>query len=204
MSNRMHANPSRTGEPLGGGAEEGEAESIARARADRRAFAPLYARYLDQVYRYCYRRLGSREAAEDATSEVFYKALAALHGYRDGSFAGWLMAIARNVTTDVLRCPRPEEPLQPEYDPPDGTATPEQMTLVAEEQRSLRRLMARLPDDQRTVLELRLAGLTGAEIATALGRSLGAVKMLQHRAVVQLREYLAVDTGTVEACDGRV
>ncbi|MHB1161305.1 MAG: RNA polymerase sigma factor [Chloroflexota bacterium] len=108
MSNWIRANPSRTGEPPAN-AGEGEAELIARARTDRRAFAPLYDRYLDPVYRYCYRRLGSREAAEDATGEVFYKALAALPGYRDGSFAGWLMAIARNVTTDVLRRRRPEE-----------------------------------------------------------------------------------------------
>lgn len=203
MSNWIRANPSLTGDPLTSPGE-GEAELIARARADRRAFAPLYDRYLDPVYRYCYRRLGSREAAEDAAGEVFYKALAALPGYRDGSFIGWLMAIARNVTTDVLRRRRPEEPLKPEYDPPDGDATPEQAALAAEGRRSLRALLARLPDDQRTVLELRLAGLTGPEIAALLERSLGAVKMLQHRAVVQLRGVMVAERGSEEACDGNV
>ncbi len=183
---------------------EEEAELVARARVDRAAFAPLYARYLDPVYRYCYRRLGSREAAEDATSEVFYKALATLPGYRDGSFQGWLFAIAHNAVVDAARRRRPEEPLGPEHDPLDGAASPEELALVADDRHRLRRLLERLPADQRSVMELRLAGLTGGEIATALGRSLGSVKMLQFRAVAQLRLFLGVQTGSEEAHHGRI
>lgn len=183
---------------------EQDAELAARARIDRRAFAPLYARYLDPVYRYCFRRLGSQHAAEDATSEVFYKALAALPGYQDGSFRAWLFTIAHNVVADDLRRRHPEEPLAPDYDPPDDASTPEQLALVAEEQRSLRVLLARLPSDQQSVMELRLAGLTGAEIASALGRSLGSVKMLQFRAVAQLRTYLGVQRDPQEAHDGGI
>ncbi|MFT4041415.1 MAG: sigma factor, partial [Thermomicrobiales bacterium] len=64
---------------------------VARAqRGDRAAFAALYDRYLNGVYRYCYRLLGSREAAEDANTEVFLRALAALPGYRAGSYRSWL------------------------------------------------------------------------------------------------------------------
>ena len=177
---------------------EQDAGLVARARADRQAFAPLYARYVDTVYRYCYRRLGSREAAEDATSEVFYKALAALHNYHDyhdGSFPAWLMAIAHNVVMDGFRQRRPEEPLGPDFEPRDEATTPEDVALASEESHSLRALLARLPEDQRRVLELRLAGLTGPEIATVLGRSLGSVKMLQFRAVERLRVLLGVLTG---------
>ncbi len=178
---------------------EQDADLVARARADRQAFAPLYTRYVDMVYRYCYRRLGSREAAEDATSEVFYKALAALHGYRDGSFPAWLMVIAHHVVIDDFRQRRPEEPLGLDREPPDEAATPEDMVLASEEHRSLRALLTHLPEDQRRVLELRLAGLTGPEIATVLGRSLGSVKMLQLRALERLRALLSVPTDAEEA-----
>ena len=160
---------------------------VARARHDPREFAPLYARYLDPVYRYCYRRLGSREAAEDATGAVFAKALAALPAYRDGSFRAWLFAIAHNVVADAHRRRRPEGPLAAAGDPVDRAPTPEELALAAEERRSVRDLLATLPPDQRRVLELRLAGLTGAEIAAALGRSVAAVKMLQLRAMTRLR-----------------
>src|SRR5215213_5589126 len=65
---------------------------VRQAKSDPRAFAPLYSRYFDPVYRYCYRRLGHPEAAADATSQIFAKALAALPGYREEapSFRSWL------------------------------------------------------------------------------------------------------------------
>ena len=188
------------GEPPAEVAEE--AALVALARADPRAFAPLYARYLDPVYRYCYRRLGSKEAAEDATSQVFAKALAALPAYRDGSFAGWLFAIARNVVADAHRRRRPEGPLEAAGDSVDGAPTPEDVAVAADDRRSVRALLAGLPADQRRVLELRLAGLTGAEIAQALGRTVAAVKMLQLRAMTRLRTDLGVAPGTKERDDG--
>lgn len=78
-------------------ASASDAELVALAMADLRQFALLYTRYLDPVHRYCYRRLGSREAAEDATSAVFTKALAAFPRYRDASFRAWLFTIAHHV-----------------------------------------------------------------------------------------------------------
>ena len=178
-----------------------EAALVARAREDPHAFEPLYARYLDPVYRYCYRRLGGREAAEDATSLVFAKALAALPHYRDGSFGGWLFAIAHNVVADAHRRRRPESPLAAAGDPVDREPTPEAAALAADERRSVRALLAGLPADQRRVLELRLAGLTGAEIAGVLGRSVAAVKMLQLRAMTRLRADLGA-AGPEETDDG--
>jgi RNA polymerase sigma-70 factor (ECF subfamily) len=70
---------------------------VAQARlGDPRAFALLYRRYLDQVYDYCHHRLGTREAAEDATQTIFLKALGSIQTCREGDlFAGWLFAIAR-------------------------------------------------------------------------------------------------------------
>jgi RNA polymerase sigma factor (sigma-70 family) len=178
-----------------------EAALVAQARDDPQAFAPLYARYLDPVYRYCYRRLGGREAAEDATSIVFAKALTALPRYRDGSFGGWLFAIAHNVVTDTYRRRRPEAPLVAAGDPVDRDPTPEEAALAADARQTVDTLLSSLPTDQRRVLELRLAGLTGAEIADALGRSVAAIKMLQLRAMTRLRTDLGASRGTKETDD---
>jgi RNA polymerase sigma-70 factor (ECF subfamily) len=80
-----------------------DAVLVAAARANPQAFTLLYRRYLQPVHRYCYLRLGSQEAAEDATSEVFLKAMSSLEQYRGGAFGGWLLRIARNVVADHYR-----------------------------------------------------------------------------------------------------
>ena len=176
-----------------GGGDEAEAELVARAMRDRRAFAPLYARYVGPVYRYCLRRLDGPEAAADATSLVFAKALAALPGCREGaSFRSWLFAIAHNVVTDGYRGGRPTAPLAAAADVPDGEPSPEEQALAAEARGELRRLLERLPEEQRAVVELRLAGLSGAEIGAALGKSRGAVDAAQFRAVARLRALMGV------------
>lgn len=76
---------------------------IAAVRDDPAAFSVLYRRYVDAVFRYCYRRLGDREAAEDATSLVFTKAIDALPRFREGGFRTWLFAIAHNTISNEMR-----------------------------------------------------------------------------------------------------
>lgn len=177
-------------------------ELIARAQEDRDAFAALYDRYLGSVYGYCYNRLGSREAAEDATSQTFYNALRALPGFQVGSFHCWLFTIAHNVIVDMQRRQRPQEPLEAAGDPADAAPTPEELALLAEERRSLRAALAALSPDQRRVVELRLAGFSGAEIAETLGRSLASVKMLQFRALERLRLLLRAPASGEEVRNG--
>ena len=161
------------------------------ARRDRRAFAPLYRRYVDPVYRYCHRRLGSREAAEDATAAVFAKALAALPTYHHGSFRGWLFTIAHHAVVDALRARRPTVAAEAALGLADPAPSPEEAALTADAGHSLRAMLTRLSPDQRQVVELHLAGLTGPEIAAVLGRSHGAVRATQSRAVARLRALLA-------------
>lgn len=167
-----------------------EVDLIAAARRDRRAFAPLYRRYADAVHRYCYRRLGNRGEAEDATSLVFTKALAGLDGYRAGSFRAWLFAIAANVVVDRLRARRPDRPLDDADPVADAAPNPEAAALAADDRRRLRAALAELPPEQRRVVELRLSGLSGGEIAAAVGKSRAAVDALQYRAVARLRSLL--------------
>jgi RNA polymerase sigma-70 factor (ECF subfamily) len=163
---------------------------VTAARVDPRAFAALYDRYVGPVYGYCYTRLGDREAAEDATSEVFVKALAALGGYRDRTFAAWLFRIAHNVVADVHRRRRPTEPLAAAGETPDPARTPEELAIGRLEHEALRAALAGLPDDQRAAIECQLAGWSGQQTAEALGRSPDAVKMLRFRAHARLRKAL--------------
>ena len=171
---------------------EEDARLVALAKIDPRAFAPLYARYFDPVYRYCYRRLGHPEAAADATAQVFAKALAALPRYREDapSFRSWLFAIAHNVIADDLRARRPVAPIAAAAHLEAVDPSPEEVVLTDEARSTVQALLALLPSDQRQILELRLAGLTGPEIAAALDRSLGAVKIAQVRAFARLRARL--------------
>ena len=182
-------------------ASASDAELVALAMADPRQFALLYARYLDHVHRYCYRRLGSREAAEDATSLVFTKALAAFPHYRDASFRAWLFTIAHHVVTDRYRAERPEYALETAADIQDAAPSPEDLALAADERRGVMVLLAALPVHQRQVVELRLAGLTGTEIAQALGRSRANVDVTQYRAVSRLRTQLGLAAKSQEPGD---
>ena len=175
-------------------ADRAEADLVAMAKRDRAAFAALYRRYVDPFYRYCDRCLGNRDAAEDATSLIFTKALAALTTCQDDRFRSWLFAIAHNVIVDLRREQHRWEPLSTAADLVDGVSqrSPEAQALATDDVRTIRSLLAHLSADQRDLLELRLAGLTDAEIARALGRSHGAVRTSQYRAIARLRAL--VDT----------
>ena len=180
-----------------------DAELAARAVDDGDAFAALYARYVESVYRYCFHRLGERTAAEDATSLVFVRALAALPRYRErGSFRAWLFAIAHNVVIDHARRAHRsgagrEGPLADDF--VDPAPSPEEVVVASLAADSLQALLAELPEDQRQVLELRLSGLASPEVARLLGRSPTAIRSLQFRAVERLRRILAGNAAT----DGR-
>jgi RNA polymerase sigma-70 factor (ECF subfamily) len=163
---------------------------VARARVDRAMFAELYRRYVDGVYWYCLGRLREPAVAEDATSQVFAQALAALPRYRDHeretAFRAWLFRIAHNVVVDAVRARHSHETLATAADLMDHRHQPEEVAIRNEAQRAIWDLVATLPPEQRSVVELRLVGLTGMEIATVLGRSRGAVDTAQSRAVARL------------------
>jgi RNA polymerase sigma-70 factor, ECF subfamily len=173
-----------TGEP-----PDTDARLVAEALLDRSAFAALYRRYVDAIYRYAYHRLGTKEQAEDATSQIFLKALVALPSHKsDRSFRSWLFTIAHNVVTDSYRARRPQEPLDHIYELEDKSASPEDEALHRVQRDEVREMLYLLPIDQRRILELRLAGLTSSEIGEVLGKSAGAVKVAQSRSIAWLRK----------------
>ncbi|MDQ3929838.1 MAG: sigma-70 family RNA polymerase sigma factor [Chloroflexota bacterium] len=171
-----------------------DAELVAAAREDPYAFTLLYRRYLRQIYLFCLARLGDHEAAEDTTSEVFLKALANLHQYRNGNFAAWLYRIARNCVIDHARRRKPQVTYEQAGGMPDPRPSPEESALLQEERNSLLAGIAALPRDMRAVLELQYAGWTSVQIGEALGKSPGVVRVLGCRALERLRRSLHKQT----------
>jgi RNA polymerase sigma-70 factor (ECF subfamily) len=171
------------------------------------AFGILYDRYLTKVYSYCYRLLGEREAAQDANSIVFTKALAGLPIYHQGTavgcFRGWLFAIAHNVITDELRARRGTESLDAVEWMLDPSPSPEEQAIAASERHAVQALLPRLSADQRHVVALRLSGLTAAEIGEVLGRPRNAIDGIHHRALLRLQELVAIGSAPATTQGGR-
>lgn len=170
-----------------------QAEELAwacAARAERSAFAPLYDRYAERIYRYCFRRLGDRDGAEEATSRTFEKALAGIDRFTSGSFRAWIFTIADRVVSDCYRRRRPHVELTQAAHLADAGLGPEGSVIAAEARQSVQQALTRLTPDQQRVVTLRLAGLTGAEIAAVLGVQPGTVRGLQFRAYQRLRGLL--------------
>jgi len=168
---------------------------------DTAAFAAIYEEYVDRVYRYILLRVGTRVDAEDLTEQVFLKALESIDSFkwRGAPFGAWLFRIAQNLVVDFVRrkSRRQTSPLE-EW---EGVATgdPEsavELKLSIEETVAA---VARLTEAQRQVIALRFgAGLSIAEAAGAMGKSEGAVKALQHSALVSLRRILNTRPGGVQ------
>jgi len=165
-------------------------------RGDREAFARLYERHFDRVYRYLVARVGNPAEAEDLAQEVFLRALEALprFRFRGPPFSAWVFRIAHNLVVDrYRRLSHAGEPvpLDALLDLPSGQDVPAQAILALEAQ-ALGQAMGRITEAQRQVLLLRfVAGLSVQETAQAMGKSENAVKALQHAGLLALRRHLA-------------
>lgn len=170
---------------------------VRAAQRDRAAFGALYRRYLDRVYGYCFYLLGDHHDAEDATERTFLAALGAIDRFRDdgATFRAWLFRIAHNELANSLRQRqrRRHRTTRLEDGPePMADVDPARLVGVADEARRLRSAVSRLSDDRRQVIVLRFVdGLSAREIGVVLGRSEGAVRVLQHRALRDLAAILA-------------
>lgn len=171
------------------------ADLVARAKAgDSDAYARLYRRYLDDVYLYAVTRLANRDAAEDATQAVFYRAFASLAQCRENAaFPGWLFAIVRSVVADRFRARRfASAPLEWADMALDERPGPEELALQMEAGELLHDARETcLNRRDRDLFDLLLTDLNDKEIALALGRSHGAVRTAHYRLLLKLRECLA-------------
>jgi len=170
-----------------------DAHLVRMAQRDRAAFVHLYDRYVNQIYRYCARRVGS-DRAEDITSTAFFHAMRSLDRFDPdrAGFRPWLFAIAHNALIDATR-ERNHAPLDAISLPADDHDLDEHVIAIDQSVR-LEQAVAALPPDQFAVVSLRLEGLTGPEIAEATGKSHEAVRSLQHRAFIRLKRALGPDS----------
>lgn len=167
---------------------------LKRAQAyDEEALGTIYDQYAPAIYKYLYRRVHDAQVAEDLTGEVFARMLQAIRSEKPWhtSFQGWLYRIAHNLVVDYYRRQPPvpasalHEELVADEDDPDSALA---------ETLSYRRLEAAirfLTPDQQQVLALRFGEqLTVREIAEIMGKNVGAIEALQHRALAALRRLM--------------
>jgi RNA polymerase sigma-70 factor (ECF subfamily) len=188
---------------------EVDVEAMVRdARAgDSRALGQLYDTYRDRVARFATGRIGDAEKAEDVTSETFEAVCRNLGSYRAGTdFEAWLFTIAHRRVADHFRrrSRRREVALDEAVDPAGrgarhalpAVAGPEEAVLAAERRAEVAGAFRRLRADQQEVLALRvLGGLSAAQVGAVLGKSEGAVRVAQHRALASLRKAIGVAAG---------
>jgi len=169
-------------------AKEGDAE----------AFGQLYDHYVSGVFRFIYYRVGSQQLAEDLTSETFVRGLRAIQrfNWQGKDFGAWLTTIARNLVADHFKSSRARLEIVAETIP-EGKATvasPEDEVLALISNEMLFEAVNSLPNEQRDCILMRfIQGLSIAQTAAALGRSEGAIKQLQLRAVRSLAKTMPED-----------
>lgn len=173
--------------------ESDEQGLVERAKRNPEAFGALYDSHFDRIYAYIYRKTGDRQAAEDLTSETFMKALANIQGYRytGQPFAAWLYRIASNLVTDYYRARRPMASLDEGLQMVAPGTTPEEAAVALDDQQAVMRAVQMLSPDQQDVVLMRFSGdMKLKDIATALGKTEGAVKALMFRALGSLKAKL--------------
>lgn len=168
---------------------------IEEAKRDRRRFGELYELHFERVYAFIGRRVRDRAAVQDLTADVFRKALEGLDRFewRGAPFAAWLFRIASNtIANHRQRAAR--DMTGSDLDAEKGSEPSASDSI--ENRAALYRFVRDLPDDQRRVIQMRFAEEKGIrEIAEAMGRTEGAVKQLQYRAIQSLRERMGDRNG---------
>ena len=179
--------------------KEGEAARV-RALVDRAqqgerdALEELYLIHFDRIYSYLHVSVGNRHDAEDLTTQTFLKMLEKIGSFKwqSAPFSAWLFRIAHNLAMDHFRSSRR---WQPEEDVPEPIGESEPSAEAAAFQsigrQSMLELIEGLSQEQKQVLTLKFVfNFANAEAATILGKTEGAIKSLQHRALVSLQKQL--------------
>jgi RNA polymerase sigma-70 factor (ECF subfamily) len=164
-------------------------------RGDRAALEDLYLIHFDRIYSYLHMSVGSRHDAEDLTTQTFVKMLESIGRFRWQAvpFSAWLFRIAHNLAMDHFRSRRRWQP-EEEIPEPSGAeeTSAEEQALASIGQTGLMELIGRLSPEQRQVLTLKFVfRFSNGEAASILGKTEGAVKSLQHRALSSLQKHVS-------------
>ncbi len=163
-------------------------------QGDRDALEELYLIHFDRIYSYLHMSVGNRHDAEDLTTQTFLKMLESIgkFRFRAAPFSAWLFRIAHNLAMDHFRAARRWQPEEEVPEPPgheELSAEDEAMHSIGKQ--SMLELIDDLSPEQRQVLTLKFVFNFGnSEVATILGKTEGAVKSLQHRALVSLQKQV--------------
>ena len=175
--------------------QESEDSLVQRAiERDKAAFATLYDNHVDQIYRHVYYRVYNQTDAEDITQEVFIRAWKAIGKYKKtgAPFVTWLIAIAHNLVIDHHRAKKNLVPLdEVEYSRQNDEASPETIAETSFNVRYMRNAISELKEEKQKVILMRfIDGFSYGEIAKALNKSEGAIRVIQYRALNDLRHML--------------
>jgi len=154
------------------------------------AFGRLYDMYVDQVYRHIYYRIGNKDDTEDLTQKTFIRAWDAIGKFKKTSspFAAWLIRISHNLVIDFYRTRKPDEDIDFDTVTAKPEAGPEFITEQHFSQQEIRKAIRKLNNDQQQVILMRfIEDFSYEEIASALGKSEGAVRVILHRGLEKLK-----------------
>ena len=163
-------------------------------QGDKGAFAQLYENHFDKIYRYVALRIGNKTEAEDVTQQAFLNALRSISSFKwkGTPFSAWLFRIAHNLVVDYLRKGKKQTTTPLDESLVDSDSNPQREAEYRLDIEQLVSATKQLTAAQREVISLRFAGeLSVAEVAKVMGKSQGAVKALQHSAIVALRKVLS-------------
>jgi len=164
------------------------------AQGDKKSFGKLYERYLDEIYRYVFIKVGNQQSAEDITEETFIKTWESLSRiYRGGgridNLRAWLYRIAKNLVVDYYRKNKPEIVVGPNI--AANLKSPEEIVIEQEESTWILRALQKIKPDFQQIIILRLINdLSHKEIASIIGVSEGHSRILLYRALKKLKELL--------------
>jgi len=179
---------------FGRGGSEDERLVRRASGGDAEAFAELYERYMEPVFRFFYYRLGgSRENAEDLTEQSFLKAWQSIgsYDYRGIPFSAWLFRIAHNLLVDYHRIKRDAEPIGDDFDLEDEALGPEEQVMKKAEVEELSAALGQLSPIEQSVVTLRfLQGLDHRTVARIIDKSEVATRSIQFRALERLAQIL--------------
>ena len=159
-------------------------------------FGRLYDLYMERVYRHIYYRVGNTRDAEDLTQQVFLRAWNAIGRYKKTAtpFLAWLIRISHNLVIDFYRSKKDMAYLDSELVSEDSDSNPERLAEEHFTQHQLRKVILQLPDEQQQVILMSfIEGFTYVEIASSLGKSEGAIRVIVHRALKKMRHMLEVE-----------
>ena len=157
------------------------------------AFAELYDRHVVRIYRHIYYLVNDAREAEDLTAQTFLKAWEAVDRYKErgAPFVAWLLRIAHNLTVSHLRARRDHSELQDYYVDQKMTRNPEQALEQTTDEEHVREAVLKLRAEQRQVIMLRFVEeMDYREVAAVIGKSVPAVRVIQHRALGNLRKLM--------------